>query len=261
MSERRGRPQASPLPAPHGRVTPERLQKILARAGFGSRRAAEGLIGAGRVTVDGVTATLGSRADPTAQQIAVDGAPVRVRPAEVTLALHKPAGYVVTAADEQGRATVYDLLPDAPPNLRYVGRLDQQTDGLLLFTTDGDLAHRLTHPRWGVEKVYEATVAATPTADALDGLRRGVKLADGLTAPARVELLRSGPPRSVVRITIHEGRNRQVRRMLEAVGYPAARLVRVAFGPITLAGLARGAARELTDDELRMLRRAVGLGR
>lgn len=253
MSER------PPAPHPSSHPAPERLQKILARAGFGSRRAAEALIAAGRVTVDGVVATLGTRADAAAQRIAVDGTPVRARPTELTLALHKPAGYVVTAQDEQGRATVYDLLSGAPPNLRYVGRLDQQTEGLLLFTTDGELAHRLTHPRWGVAKVYEATVAGQPSAAALEQLRRGVALEDGPTAPAYVESVRSSPERSVVRIAIHEGRNRQVRRMFEAIGWPATRLVRTAFGPIALGGLARGEVRELTRAELRALRAAVAL--
>lgn len=238
---------------------PERLQKILARAGFGSRRAAETLIAAGRVTVDGEVATLGMRADPEAQRVAVDGTPIRLRPVTLTIALHKPAGYVVTANDEQGRATIYDLLTAPPPNLRYVGRLDQQTEGLLLLTTDGELAHRLTHPRWGVEKVYEATVAGTPPSSALDQLRRGLALEDGPTAPARVDVVSSSAGRSVLRIAIHEGRNRQVRRMFDAIGSPAKRLVRTAVGPITLEGLARGETRELSLGELRALREAVDL--
>ncbi|MDA0365301.1 MAG: pseudouridine synthase [Chloroflexi bacterium] len=248
-----------PTDSPSSHPAPERLQKILARAGFGSRRAAEGVIASGRVTVDGVVATLGTRADPDAQRIAVDGTPIRLRPTELTLALHKPAGYVVTANDEQGRTTVYHLLTDAPPNLRYVGRLDQQTEGLLLFTTDGELAHRLTHPRWGVEKVYEATVSRVPNAAALEQLRRGVALDDGPTAPARVEVVRSSADRSVLRIAIHEGRNRQVRRMFDAIGCPATRLVRTAFGPIVLEGLPRAQARELSQAELRALRDAVDL--
>jgi 23S rRNA pseudouridine2605 synthase len=174
--------------------------------------------------------------------------------------INKPAGYVVTARDEHGRATVYDLVPDAPSTLRYVGRLDQDTEGLLLLTTDGDLAHRLTHPRWGVDKVYEATlVGAVPPDGALDTLRRGVMLADGRTAPAGVEVVRAGDRRSVVRLTIHEGRNRQVRRMFEAVGARVARLVRTDFGPIHLGRLPRGEARALDADELGALRAAVDL--
>ncbi len=239
---------------------PERLQKLLARAGYGSRRAAEAVIAAGRVTVDGAVATLGTRADPARQRIEVDGTPLAMPSGTSTIALHKPAGYVVTAQDERGRATVYALLPGAPPDLRYVGRLDRDTEGLLLLTTDGELAHRLTHPRWGVDKVYEATLdGPPPPTDALDALRRGVALADGRTAPASVEVVCAGQRRSVVRLTIHEGRNRQVRRMFEAVGSRVARLVRTDFGPVHLGSLPRGVARPLDPDELARLRAAVDL--
>jgi 23S rRNA pseudouridine2605 synthase len=240
---------------------PERLQKLLARAGYGSRRAAEQLIAAGRVTVDGAVATLGTRADPDAQRVAVDGRPIALATAETTVVLNKPRGYVVTARDEQGRPTVYDLLPGAPSHLRYIGRLDQETEGLLLLTTDGELAHRLAHPRWGVDKVYEATlIGPVPPAEALDALRRGVVLADGRTAPAGVEVLRSDDRRAVVRLTIHEGRNRQVRRMFEAVGARVARLVRTDFGPVHLGRLPRGTSRALDPEEDAALRAAVGLG-
>ncbi|MBM3138958.1 MAG: rRNA pseudouridine synthase [Chloroflexi bacterium] len=237
----------------------ERLQKILASAGLGSRRAAEALIAAGRVTVDGATATLGTRADPARQRIEVDGRPLRRAPADRTLALHKPPGYLVTARDERGRPTVFDLLPDAALNLRYVGRLDQESEGLLLLTTDGALAHRLAHPRWGVEKRYEATVRGAPAEAALEALRRGVLIEDGRTAPARVELVRRGARRSLVRLSIHEGRNRQVRRMLDAVGHPVTRLVRTSYGPVELGRLGSGRARELRAEEIAALRALVGL--
>jgi cytidylate kinase len=236
----------------------ERLQKLLAAAGHGSRRAAEALIVAGRVTVDGRVATLGERADLATQRVALDGHPL-VPPSEgVVWLLHKPADVVVSAADELGRRTVYDLLSNAPPGMRYVGRLDRDTEGLLLFTTDGELAHRLTHPRFEVTKTYEATVEGEPAPAALELLRRGVRLDDGITAPATVDLL-AGGPRSRVRLVLREGRKREVRRMLAAVGHPVMRLVRVAFGTMALGELPPGQARPLTADEERGLRALVGL--
>ena len=239
----------------------ERLQKLLARAGHGSRRSAERLIAAGRVTVDGRVATLGQRADPAEHRIAVDGHALSASGPAVTLMLNKPEGTLVTAADERGRPTVYDLLPGAPPNLRYVGRLDRESGGLLLLTTDGELAFRLSHPRYGVAKTYEATVEGIPSAAALERLRRGVKLDDGPTAPAEVELLdeAGGGAGARVRVTIHEGRKRQVRLMLRAVGHRVLRLTRVAFGDLPLGDLAPGASRALTGDEERALRRRVRL--
>lgn len=237
----------------------ERLQKILARAGFGSRRAAEAVIAHGRVTVDGALATLGTRADPDRQRIEVDGHPIRLEERAVTMLLHKPTGYVVTARDEQGRQTVYDLLPGAPSHLRYVGRLDVDTSGLLILTTDGDLAHRLTHPSHEVEKEYEAWVTGVVPEGALERLRRGVPLEDGRTQPAIVERLRGVEPPTRVRLVIHEGRNRQVRRMFEAVGHEVFRLQRVRMGPLELGDLPLGAARELTPEEEDALREVVGL--
>lgn len=244
---------------------PQRLQKVLAATGIGGRRPAEALIAAGRVTVDGVVATLGTKVDPARALIAVDGRPIRFdtrggdAAKTTTFALHKPFGIVVTAADDRGRATVYDVVQHAmgavPPGLRYVGRLDRDTTGLLLMTTDGALAYRLTHPRYTVEKVYEAVVDSDPTDADLTRLRRGVDLEDGKTAPADVARLANG----VIRIAIHEGRNRQVRRMFEAVGHRVRRLRRVAVGPIRLGDLAEGAVRPLTDVEERSLRHKVGL--
>ena len=239
----------------------ERLQKLLARSGHGSRRSTERLIEAGRVTVDGRVATLGQRADPAVSRIAVDGRPLSTPGPAVTLMLNKPQGTLVTAADERGRPTVYDLLPDAPPSLRYVGRLDRDSSGLLLLTTDGELAFRLSHPRYEVVKTYEATVEGVPSAAALERLRRGVTLDDGRTAPAAVELLDAGGDgtSALLRVAIHEGRKRQVRRMLRAVGHRALRLTRVAFDDLALGGLAPGESRPLTADEERALRRRVRL--
>lgn len=237
----------------------ERLQKILARAGFGSRRTAEDVIARGRVTIDGALATLGMKADPDTQRIEVDGNPIRLETRETTLLLHKPTGYVVTAHDEQGRRTIYDLLPGAPSHLRYVGRLDVDTSGLLILTTDGELAHRLTHPSREVEKEYEAWVTGVVPEAALEQLRRGVRLEDGTTRPALVERLPGEEPPTRARLVIHEGRNRQVRRMFEAVGHGVFRLQRTRMGPLELGDLPLGHSRKLTPEELNALREVVGL--
>lgn len=232
----------------------ERLQKVLARLGFGSRRACEELIADGRVTVDGEVAVLGRRVDVDADVVvAVDGAPVGVRPGLVHYLLNKPSGVITTADDPQGRPTVVGLVPDEP-RVFPVGRLDGDTEGLLLLTNDGQLAHRLTHPSFGVEKEYLAEVAGTPSRGAIRSLRDGVELDDGPTAPARVSAVQP----SVLRITIHEGRNRQVRRMCEAVGHPVQRLVRTRIGPIVDHRLAPGVWRALSRDEVRSLEVVVG---
>jgi 23S rRNA pseudouridine2605 synthase len=228
------------------------LQKVLARAGFGSRRVCEELIADGGVEVDGAVAELGRRVDPLHAQITVDGVPIGVRPGLVHYLLNKPAGVVTTASDPQGRPTVIDLVP-SDPRVFSVGRLDLDTEGLLLLTNDGDLAHRLTHPSFGVEKEYLAHVRGDPTPGALRTLRSGVQLDDGITAPARV----SRPAEGVLRLTIHEGRNRQVRRMCEAVGHPVLRLVRVRIGPLADRTLAPGEWRALQVGEVRALERAA----
>jgi len=236
-------------------VTPpqgERLQKVLAAVGLGSRRVCEELIAEGRVTVDGEVAELGRRVDPDTARVEVDGVPISVRPGLVHYLLNKPAGVVTTASDPQGRPTVLDLVPPEP-RVFPVGRLDAATEGLLLLTNDGDLAHRLTHPSFGVEKEYLAEVAAPPTRGELRRLREGVELEDGRTAPARVTLV---SPRAV-RLVIHEGRNRQVRRMLDAVGHPVLRLVRTRVGPLTDRRLRPGEWRPLTPAEVRSLESAV----
>lgn len=228
--------------------TGERLQKVLARVGFGSRRACEELIEDGRVTVDGEVAALGRRIDPTTATVEVDGVPIGVAPDLVHWLLHKPAGVVTTASDPEGRRTVLDLVPDEP-RVFPVGRLDFETEGLLLLTNDGPLTHRLTHPAFGVDKEYLAEVDHLPSRADLRRLREGIELDDGVTAPATVATLDD----RTVRLVIHEGRNRQVRRMLEAVGCRTLRLVRVRIGPLTDRRLAPGEWRPLTSDEVRAL--------
>ena len=230
----------------------ERLQKVLAQAGIGSRRACETLIAAGRVTVNGVVAGLGQRVDATEDRVAVDEVPVSVRPGLVHYLLNKPAGVVTTSADPQGRATVIDLVPPQP-RVFSVGRLDATTEGLLILTNDGELAHHLTHPRYGVEKEYFAVVEGSPSPSAVRRLREGVELEDGITAPARVALI---PPNGL-RLTIHQGRNRQVRRMCATVGHPVVRLVRTRIGPVADRQLRPGAWRMLTPSEVRGLATAA----
>ena len=232
----------------------ERLQKVLARAGVGSRRACEELIADGRVTVNGAVAELGRRVDPQVDEVEVDGALVAVAEGLVHYLLNKPAGVVSTADDPQGRPTVVSLVPPGP-RVFPVGRLDVDTEGLLILTNDGPLTHRLTHPRYGVEKEYLAELAGRPAPGALRALRRGVELDDGATAPAKVALVSP----TVLRITIHEGRNRQVRRMCEAVGHPVLRLVRMRIGPIVDPRLAPGRWRPLSPVEVHSLAEVAGL--
>ncbi len=231
----------------------ERLQKVLARAGIGSRRVAEDLIDSGRVMVNGEVAVLGRRVHPDRDVVAVDGTPIGTAPGLVYRLLNKPAGVVATADDPQGRPTVVQLVP-AEPRVVPVGRLDADTEGLLLLTNDGQLHHRLTHPSFGVEKEYLAEVDGVVTAKTLQRLRYGIELEDGVTAPAKA----SSPSPNVLKLTIHEGRNRQVRRMCEAVGHPVRRLVRTRIGPLADPQLRPGAWRDLTLDEVRALERAVG---
>lgn len=232
----------------------ERLQKVLARAGQGSRRACEELIAAGRVTVNGAVAALGARVDVTTARIEVDGILLPVAPDLVYYVLNKPAGVITTASDPQGRPTVMELVPDEP-RVFAVGRLDQDSEGLLILTNDGALAQLLAHPSHSVDKEYLTEVeGGTPAPGALRQLRRGVELSDGITAPAEVGVLGPG----VLRIVIHEGRNRQVRRMCEAVGHPVRRLVRTRVGPLRDTTLAPGRWRALTGAEVRALAVAAG---
>ncbi|MCH2414413.1 MAG: rRNA pseudouridine synthase [Acidimicrobiales bacterium] len=232
-----------------------RLQKVLARAGFGSRRTCDDLIAAGRVRVDGAVAVLGRRVDAETALILVDGAPVGVRPGLVYYLLNKPVGVVTTADDPQGRPVVVGLVPDEP-RVFPVGRLDLDTEGLLLLTNDGEIANRITHPSYGVEKEYVVHVEGSPTRSVLRQLREGVELEDGVTAPARVTPVEP----NVLRLVIHEGRNRQVRRMCDAVGHPVIRLVRTRIGPLADRSIRPGTWRHLETDELRALERAVADG-
>lgn len=278
-----------------GRVVPMRLQKFLARAGVASRRGSENLMTAGRVTVNGQTVTeLGSKVDPRVDVVQVDGRKVSLAFGPVTLAFHKPLGVLTTMDDPQGRPTVADYVPtDEYPGLFPVGRLDKDTTGLLLFTTDGELGHGLLRPRGHVDKSYLALVDGVPAAGQLRRLREGVVLDDGPTLPAQVELLEGAacdaalrvlrasspvPPGAsarharackagkaagaVARITIHEGRNRQIRRMFAAVGHPVVALHRERFGPIGLDAqeLPRGRWRRLSDSEVDDLWEAVRSG-
>jgi 23S rRNA pseudouridine2605 synthase len=232
--------------------TGERLQKVLASTGWGSRRTCEDLIAEGRVTVNGEVAQLGRRVDPTVDLIEVDGAPVGVKPGLIYYLLNKPTGVVTTAKDTHGRKTVVDLVP-SEPRVFPVGRLDVDTEGLLLMTNDGELAHRITHPSHGVEKEYLVHVRGRLTPGELRLLREGVELDDGVTSPADA----SQPSPGVIRLTIHEGRNRQVRRMCDAIGHPVLRLVRTRVGPITDRNLRPGDYRELSTGERRALVEAV----
>lgn len=230
----------------------ERLQKIIARAGICSRRAAEEIISAGRVTVDGKIITeLGAKADPLKNKIRVDGKLLHFDAEKIYLLLNKPRGYVSTAHDERGRKTVLDLLGENFSERVYpVGRLDLNSEGLLIITNDGELTNALIHPRYEIAKTYRAKVSGTLTEEKLDKLRAGIELEDGLTAPAEVYLLGE----NLVEITIHEGRNRQVRRMFAAIGCDVKRLRRVKFAGLTLEGLKVGKFRALTLEEVARLK-------
>ena len=234
----------------------DRLQKILSQAGVASRRASERLMLEGRVTVNGTTVReLGTKADPVADDIRVDGRRIRLPDRHVYLLLNKPKGYVTTRSDPQKRPTVVDLV-GAREYIYPVGRLDFDSEGLLILTNDGDLAARLTHPRHGVERVYEARVLGVPDAHDLQRLARGMVIEGRRTAPAHVELLpgRRGDEHSVLRITLHEGRNRQVRNMCDAIGHPVTHLRRIAIGPIRDDRLKPGHWRELRAEEVDRLR-------
>ena len=239
----------------------ERLQKVLARAGLGSRRRCEELIAEGRVRVDGQEAILGCRVEPLAVRIEVDGVPVVVDDTLVHWLLNKPPGYVTTASDPEGRPTVLDLVP-ASPRVFPVGRLDLDSECLLVLTNDGELANLLAHPSHGVEKEYLAEVDGRPAPAALRALREGVELDDGPTRPARVRLVQeSAAGTSAVEIVVKEGRKRMVRRMCSAVGHPVRRLVRTRIGPLRDTRLRPGAWRPLQPDEVRALYAAALGGR
>ena len=230
-----------------GEAARERLQKVLARSGVASRRVSEDLISSGRVTINGKVATLGDKAKEL-DRIELDGVPVLRDPNLVHYLLHKPRTVVSTASDPEGRETVVDLV-SSEARIFPVGRLDADSEGLIILTNDGDLTQRLTHPSFGVPKEYLAHVQGVPTPAAIRRLREGIKLEDGVTSPAEVSMPQDG----LLRLVIHEGRNRQVRRMCEAVGHPVLRLVRVRIGPITDSSLSAGEWRSMTRDEVRSL--------
>ena len=230
----------------------ERLQKVLARAGIGSRRVCEKLIVEQRVTVDGEFAELGKKVDPETSQVEVDGLKIGVRQDLVYYLLNKPVGVITTSKDPQERSTVVDLVP-THPRVFPVGRLDADTEGLILLTNDGDLTHYLTHPSFGIEKEYLVQVEVKPSRNAIRELRQGVELDDGLTSPAKVSLV----DEKLLKIVIHEGRNRQIRRMCESVGHPVKRLIRSRIGPIVDRSLRPGSFRELTNQELKSMRKIL----
>lgn len=235
---------------------PQRLQKLLAAAGIGSRRACEELIAQGRVTVDGRVAELGDKADARQADIRVDGETVNADPELVYVMLNKPRGVVTTADDPQARPTVLDLVP-LPQRLFPVGRLDLDTEGLLLLTNDGALAHALTHPSFEVPRVYLALIGGKVKRSLLDQLRQGVELDDGFARPQEVELVEEVRGRSLLRIVLTEGRKREVRRLCEATGLPLERLARVAYGGVELGELRQGKWRLLTQREIGQLHAAV----
>lgn len=230
-------------------MTAERLQKVLARAGLGSRRSSEDLIRSGRITVNGERAELGSRFDPAEDSVAIDGVPISLQLELVYHALHKPVGVVTTAKDERGRRTVLDLVPDEP-RVAPVGRLDRDTSGLLLLTNDGDFANRIAHPRYEVSKTYVAEVVGKVSQGTASRLQKGVHLDDGRARAEQVRIRASSRGRTVLELTVREGRNRLVRRMLASQELEVIKLVRTAIGPVRLGRLKEGDYRELKRTEV-----------
>ncbi|MDA3937554.1 MAG: pseudouridine synthase [Actinomycetota bacterium] len=243
------------------RVVPMRLQKFLARAGAASRRGSEDLMTAGRVAVNGETVSqLGSKVDPRVDVVTVDGKLVELHDGPTYLVLNKPAGYLTTMDDPQGRPTVADIMPREPAGLFPVGRLDMDTTGVLLFMTDGDLAFRVLHPKFHVEKRYVATVKGSPSTGDLESLANGIELEDGPTKPAEVRRVSSKQNSTVVEIVLSEGRKRQVKRMFLAIGHPVVTLHRASFGPVVLGDLPEGSTRPLTVQEIAAIRAQAGVG-
>jgi pseudouridine synthase len=241
-------------------MKPERLQKILSKAGVTSRRKAEGLILQGRVSVNGkIVRELGSKAVLGKDEICVDGKVIRTKSEEVVLALFKPRRCVTTLHDPQGRPTVADFVHNFPMRLYPVGRLDYDAEGLLLLTNDGELAYRLQHPRYKVPKTYLVKVRGHPPAEALTSLQQGVNLEDGITAPAELIVMEDEQKATWLSLTLREGRKHQVKRMCAAVGHPVLRLKRIKVGPIELDNLRPGQTRRLKSREVRSLRKHVGL--
>jgi 23S rRNA pseudouridine2605 synthase len=238
----------------------ERLQKVLARAGVGSRRVCEDMIDEGRISVNGkVVRVQGMRVDPDTVVIAVDGRRIDIKNDKVTYAMNKPFGVITSMSDDRGRPTVGDMMGDLAAGLVHVGRLDQDTEGLLLLTTDGELAHRLAHPSYEVKKTYLAQVSGSVNRDLGRRLRKGVELEDGPVAVDSFQLVDTHAGQSVVEIVLHEGRKHIVRRLLAEVGLPVTRLTRTAVGPIDLARMRTGTIRKLTRSEVGALHELVGL--
>ena len=236
----------------------ERINKVLAHAGVGSRRHCEELIVAGRVSVDGrPVRELGTRVDPASQRVTVDGRPIRAERSAYWL-VHKPRGYISSSQDPGHRPLVLDLAPQISQRVYVVGRLDESSEGLILLTNDGDLAHRLLHPRFGVEKTYLAQVAGFPSAEDLQQLLKGVWLSEGHVRARQVRRLKGQRDSTWLRIVLAEGKNREIRRMLARLGHKVLRLRRIAIGPVELGDLPLGKARRLTPEEVEALRQAAG---
>ena len=230
-----------------------RIQKFLSRAGVASRRKAETMVLEGRVSVNGTVVTeLGTKVEPSRDRVEVDGVPVRL-PDPLWIRFHKPAGVLCTAVDTHGRRTIYDLLPREHRTLRYVGRLDLETEGLLLLTNDGDIANRIQHPRYQVEREYDLSVRGVPSKKDVARLREGVQLDDGLARPIRVEVAAPVDGCGKLTLVMTEGRKREVRRLMYAVGYPVVTLVRVRFGPVKLGGLPVGEWEALSSHDVMAL--------
>lgn len=236
-------------------IEPVRLQKLLANAGLASRREIEKLIVDGRIQINGELAVLGAKAT-LSDDVTVDGQSVSLGSELKTYLLHKPKGVISTASDDQGRKTVVDLI-DSELRLFPVGRLDAETTGLILVTNDGDLTYKLTHPKFGVDKKYVARLKGHVHESNIDILKNGVELEDGVTAPAKVRVLARKTDESLIEITIHEGRNRQIRRMADSIGHPVISLQRTAIGPISDSKLAAGKFRELSIAEIHALKKAT----
>ncbi|MCK8825728.1 pseudouridine synthase [Fuchsiella alkaliacetigena] len=233
----------------------QRLQKLMSRAGVASRRKSEEIIAAGRVKVNGEVVTeLGTKVDPQQDKIEVDGQVIQ-REKLVYILLNKPQGYITTTDDPYQRQTVFDILTDVKQEVHPVGRLDKDTEGLLLLTNDGDLTYVLTHPSEGVKKTYVATVAGVPNQAKIEALERGIQLKDGWTAPAEAKIVADLGSEAIVSLKIHEGKNRQVRRMWKSVGHPVKELKRTKFGPLDLQGVSVGDYRYLSQEEIKQLKR------
>ena len=238
---------------------PIRLQKLISECGAASRRGAEKLIEAGKVQVNGQTAKIGDKADPEKDTVMLDGKPLRRPAGQFYIMLHKPRGYITTMSDEMERKCVAELVRDIPQRVYPVGRLDRESEGLLLMTNDGEFANAMMHPSRHVPKTYRVTVRPGVTEDQLTRMAEGIVIEGRKTAPAEVRVLSQEPGRVVLQVVLHEGRNREIRKMCEELGLETARLKRIAFGPLHLGMLPAGKWRELSTDEVAALRLAAGL--